>query len=146
MPTAARLVGALSLALISFIVSGQIMPLMPEGTDFGYFIYVNIILGLLTGWVIMGPRAGQGATAAVNNGITGVLALLFWGLFVQSVYEMILRAMRSRYDGPFDALLSVLEIGVAYGMQILVPLVILTLLAGGVVAGFVTEFAARNWR
>ena len=33
MPDAARLVAALSLALVAFIVSGLIMPLMPEGLD-----------------------------------------------------------------------------------------------------------------
>lgn len=146
MPTAARLVAAVSLALIAFIVSGQIVTLMPEGTVFGYFLPVNIGLGLLTGWIIMGPRAGNGTTAAINNGITGVIALLFWGLFVQGVFEMVNRAMKNRYDGPFDAISGALKISVDYGMQILVPMVILTLLIGGVVAGFATEFAARRWR
>ena len=86
MPTAARLVAAMSLALLAFIVSGQIMPLMPDGTDFGYFTYINMALGVLTGWIIMGKRVGRGTTAAINNGITGAVALLFWGLFVQGCY------------------------------------------------------------
>ena len=45
MPDAARLVAAICLAILAFIVSGQIVPLMPESTDFGYFLYVNIVLG-----------------------------------------------------------------------------------------------------
>ena len=69
MPDAARLVAALGLALIAFIVSGQIMPLMPEGMDFGYFTWVNVGIGILTGWVVMGKRAGRGTTAAINNGL-----------------------------------------------------------------------------
>lgn len=146
MPTAARLVAAASLALLAFIVSGQIMPLMPEGTNFGYFTYVNIALGVLTGWIILGKRAGEGRTAALNNGITGVVALLFWGLFVQGCYEMIQQAMRRVYDGPFEALLAIIKIGAGFGMTILVPHVIATLLIGGVLAGFATEFAARRWR
>ncbi len=146
MPTAARLVAAASLALLAFIVSGQIMPLMPEGTDFGYFTYINIALGMLTGWILMGKRAGLGKTAAINNGITGVVAMLFWGLFVQGCYEMIQQAMRRHYDGPFEALLAIIKIGTEFGMTILVPQVIATLLIGGVLAGFATEFAARRWR
>ncbi|MBL4766446.1 MAG: TrgA family protein [Rhodobacteraceae bacterium] len=146
MPTAARLVAAICLALLAFIVSGQIMPLMPEGTNFGYFIYINIALGVSTGWIIMGKRAGKGTTAAINNGITGMIALLFWGLFVQGCYEMIRQAMRHRFDGPFEALLGIAKIATAYGMTILVPHVIATLLIGGILSGFATEYAAKKWR
>ncbi|GAB5438534.1 TrgA family protein [Falsiruegeria mediterranea] len=146
MPDAARLVAALSLALIAFIVSGLIMPLMPEGMDFGYFTWVNVGLGVICGWVVMGKRAGRGVTPAINNGVTGVLALLFWGLFVQGAYEMFRQAMRNRFDGPFEALGAIFTIGFDYGLTIMVPSIIWTLLVGGVLAGLATEFAWRQWR
>ena len=146
MPTAARLLAAACLALLAFIVSGQIMPLMPEGTDFGYFTYVNIGLGLLVGWIVMGKRAGKGRTAAINNGFTGMVTLLFWGLFVQGCYEMFHKAMKHAYDGPFEALLAIIKIGAEFGMTILVPHVILTLVIGGVIAGLATEYASNRWR
>ncbi|MBO9449636.1 TrgA family protein [Tropicibacter sp. R16_0] len=146
MPDAARLVAALSLALIAFIVSGLVMPLMPEGMDFGYFTWVNVGLGVICGWVVMGKRAGRGITPAINNGVTGVLALLFWGLFVQGAYEMFRQAMRNRFDGPFEALGAIFTIGFDYGLTIMVPSIIWTLLVGGVLAGLATEFAWRQWR
>ncbi|WP_164658928.1 TrgA family protein [Tropicibacter sp. Alg240-R139] len=146
MPDAARLVAAVSLALIAFIVSGLVMPLMPEGMDFGYFTWVNVGLGVLCGWVVMGKRAGRGITPAINNGVTGVLALLFWGLFVQGAYEMFRQAMRNRFDGPFEALGAIFTIGFDYGLTIMVPSIIWTLLVGGVLAGLATEFAWRQWR
>ncbi len=146
MPDAARLVAALSLALIAFIVSGLVMPLMPEGMDFGYFTWVNVGLGVLCGWIVMGKRAGRGITPAINNGVTGVLALLFWGLFVQGAYEMFRQAMRNRFDGPFEALGAIFTIGFDYGLTIMVPSIIWTLLVGGVLAGLATEFAWRQWR
>ena len=146
MPNAARLVAALSLALIAFIVSGLVMPLMPEGLDFGYFTWVNVGLGVLCGWIVMGKRAGRGITPAINNGITGVLALLFWGLFVQGAYEMFRQAMRNRFDGPFEALGAIFTIGLDYGLTIMVPSIIWTLLVGGVLAGLATEYAWRQWR
>lgn len=146
MPDAARLVAALGLAITAFIVSGQIMPLMPEGLDFGYFTYVNMGIGAVTGWVIMGKRAGRGITAAINNGITGVVALVFWGLFVQGCYEMVRRAMRNRYDGPFDAVMGIFEIGADYGITMFVSNIIVTLLVGGVLTGLATEYAWRTWR
>jgi len=146
MPNAARLVAALCLALLAFIVSGQIMPLMPEGLDFGYFTYVNIAVGVLTGWIVMGKRAGSGTTAAINNGITGVVAMVFWALFIQGTYEMVRLAMRNRFDGPFEALVAIVEIGADYGLTIMVPQVIISLLVGAVASGFATEYAARTWR
>jgi hypothetical protein len=146
MPDAARLVAALSLALIAFVVSGLIMPLMPEGTNFGWFTYVNIVLGVLCGWIVMGKRAGRGITPAINNGLTGVAALVFWGLFVQGGYEMVRLAMRNRFDGPLDAFSVIFEIGLDYGITIFEPTVVLTLLAGAVLAGLATEFAWRSWR
>ncbi|OUS37721.1 tellurium resistance protein [Rhodobacterales bacterium 56_14_T64] len=146
MPTGARLTAALCLALLAFILSGEIMPLMPEGTDFGYFTVINIAIGLIIGWVVMGKRAGRGFVPAINNGIGGVAVMLFWGLFIQGTYEMFRLAMRNRYDGPFEALSAIFTIGLDYAIVIFVPVVIVTLLVGALVSGLVTEKASRHWR
>jgi len=146
MPTGARLTAALCLALLAFILTGQIMPLMPEGTNFGYFTPLNIGLGLVIGWVVMGKRAGRGTVPAINNGIGGVAVLLFWGLFIQGAYEMFRLAMRNRYGGPFDALSAIFTIGLDYAIVIFVPEIIVTVLIGAVVSGLATESAWRRWR
>ncbi|TMV06558.1 TrgA family protein [Ruegeria sediminis] len=146
MPTATRLVAACCLALLAFIVSGQVIDLSPEGTNFGYFTFVNIGLGLVCGWIVMGKRAGKGTTAAINNGLTGMAAMVFWGLFVQGCNEMFTLAMRHRYDGPFEALLAIFQIGVEFGKVLLEPHIIVTLLVGAVLSGLATEAAWRRWR
>ncbi len=146
MPDAARLVAAICLAILAFIVSGQIVPLMPESTDFGYFVYVNVILGALVGWFVMGSRAGRGVTSAINNGLTGVMVFVLWGLFIQATNEMVRLAMRNRYDGPLEAVVDVFKIGAEYGLILLVPLVIGTLVVGAVLSGLATEVAWRKWR
>lgn len=146
MPDAARLVAALSLGLIAFVVSRQIMPLMPEGTDFGWFVWVNVAIGATCGWVVMGKRAGQGAAAAINNGLTGVAALIFWGLLVQGTHEMMRLALRSRYDGPSEAVSAIFRIALDYGRIMLVPGIVASCLIGAVLAGLATEHARRRWR
>jgi len=145
-PTASQLVSALCLALLAFIVSGQVMPLMPEGTDFGYFTWVNMVLGLVCGWVIIGKRAGRGRTAAINSGLTGMAMMVFWALFVQGCYEMFRQAMRNRYDGPFEALAAIFVIGMDFGKILLEFHIILTLVIGGILAGFAAEYAKKQWR
>ncbi|MFD3189744.1 TrgA family protein [Sedimentitalea sp. HM32M-2] len=146
MPNAARLVAAITLALLAFILSGLIMPLMPEGTGFGYFTHINMLLGVVVGWIVVGKRAGRGWTAAVNNGLTGIVALVFWGLFVQGAYEMMRQAMRNRFDGPFEAVLAIFEIGAKYALTLLAPSLIAAALIGGVLSGLATEYAWRRWR
>ena len=144
-PNAAQLFAAVSLAILAFIVSGQYMSLMPEGTDFGYFTVVNMGLGIVCGWTIMGKRAGRGVTAAINNGLTGMAAMVFWALFVQGCYEMFRLAMRNRFDGPLEALAAIFTIALDYGWIMLVPNIILTLLVGGVLAGFAADYAKKRW-
>lgn len=146
MPNAARLVAAACLALLAFVLSGQVMALMPAGTGFGYFTWVNILLGVLVGWIVMGKRAGRGLTPAINNGLTGAVALLFWALFIYGGYEMMRQALRNRFESPFDAVLAIFRNGVDYGMILLEPHVIATIAIGGVLAGLATEHAWRRWR
>ena len=146
MPTASRLVAAACLVVVAFIVSSMVIANGEEGKDYGYFTVVNIALGWICGWKIMGKRAGNGWTSGVNNGLTGMASLVFWGLFVQGCYEMFRLATRHRYDGPFEALLAIFQMSIEFGQQLLAPEILWTLLIGALVAGLATEEASRRWR
>ncbi|MGV6849031.1 MAG: TrgA family protein [Marinibacterium sp.] len=146
MPTAARLVAAVCLAGLAFLVSGEIVPLLPEGTYVGRFGIINALVGLVCGWVVMGPRAGRGIVGGINNGLTGVVVLMFWGLFIHSANEMVRQAMRNYFDGPFEAIMSIFTIGFDYAKMIFSAEVVVTLIVGGVVSGLATEYASRKWR
>ncbi|MCE8006741.1 TrgA family protein [Aestuariivita sp.] len=146
MPNASSLIAATCLAVLAFVVSGQIIPLFEEGKDFGYFTLVNMAIGAVVGWKVMGPRAGRGLTPGINNGITGVAVLVFWALFVQGCVEMVRLAMRNRYDGPFEAIIAIFEIGYDYAVIIAVPNVLITLAIGALASGLITEHVSRIWR
>lgn len=146
MPTAAKLVAALCLAALGFAASEFIKTLMPASTDFGIFSYLNAALGFVCGWIIVGTRAGRGYSAAISNGFTGMVALVFWGLFIQAANEMTRLAMRHRYDGPVEALAAIFQIMVDYGAILLNIGVILLLLVGSILAGLLSEAAAKRWR
>lgn len=146
MPDAAKLVAAVGLAILAFVVSGMIIPLFEEEMNFGYFTWVNVALGLVTGWIVIGTRAGRGWVSAINVGLTGAVALVFWGLFVQSCNEMVRLAMKNRYDGPFEALLAVFKIGTDWALLMSTVQVWGTLAVGGIIIGILTEYAWRIWR
>jgi cation transport ATPase len=146
MPTAARLVAALALAALAFVVSGQIMPLMPENTDFGYFTHVNMALAAVVGWKIIGPRAGRGFVPGVNNGLTGMAVLVLLALFLQGAVEMFRLAHRHVYDDPFEALAAIFTIGLEYFFIMAVPTVLVTLVIGGALVGVIVDVSAKRWK
>lgn len=145
MPSGARITAGVCLAVLGCILSELVKPLMPEGTDFGYFVPLNATIGFLVGWIFMGKRAGFGLVPAINNGITGAGLLILWGVFVQGTYEMFRRAMRHRYDGPFESLQAMFELSLEYLFEIAVLPIILTFFIGGVVVGLLVENAQRRW-
>lgn len=145
MPTAARLVAAICLAIVAYIVSGLIMSLMPDSTDFGIFVPLNVFLGVLAGWLVMGRRAGRGTTAAINNGLTGVFVLMLWGIGVQACNEMVRLAMKNRYDGPMEAVVAIFQIGAEFGLMIATAPILAFLVVAAVISGLIVEFAGKRW-
>lgn len=143
MPTAARLVAGLCLAGVGWFVSQLIMPLMPEGTAFGWFSVLNAALGLVIGWQVIGSRAGRGISAAISNGLTAGVVLLLWGLFLQSSYKMFNLSMRGRYDGAFEAGADVFNRMVEFGAIIATPAVLGALVLGAVMSGIIAEITGR---
>lgn len=146
MPTAAKTLAALCLAVLGYIVSEMIKTEMPESTGFGRFSMINAALGFLVGWLVVGKRAGRGMVDGVANGLTGVVVLVFWGLFLQAAYEMFSRSMQRRFDGPVEAFAAVFEIGIEYAAVLGTPAILVALFIGALVTGYVTEYAARHWR
>src|SRR6056297_1256011 len=104
MPTAAKLLAAVAFAALGFLAAETVKPHMVEGTQFGVFSYICAGIGALCGWMVMGGLVGAGYRAAAGYGVRTAATLVFWALLGFSIYEMILRATKMRYDGPMDAL------------------------------------------
>lgn len=146
MPTAAKLIAAICLAALGFAVSELIKTQMPASTAFGRFSLINAAVGFVCGWAVVGNRAGRGYAAGISNGFTGVSALVFWGLFIQSANEMVIRSMKNRYDGVAEAFAAVFELFVRLGENLINAPVIGSLILGAIVTGYLCEYAARHWR
>lgn len=146
MPTAAKLFAAVVFTAVGFLAAEAYKPGLPEGTQFGLFSLIVALIGLLCGWMVMGRLAGQGYGGAAGSGLRTSATLLFWALLVFSVYEMIQRSMKMRYDGPVEALVSVFGLMLQYGQLVLTVPVLSVLAGGGVLGGWAAEFAARRWR
>jgi len=145
MPTAARLIGAICLAVLGWVGSDMIRPLMPPHTAFGWFNWVNLAIGAACGWFIIGSRVGQGYVVAISTGLTGLAGLVFWGLFAQSFNEMLGQSLKKEFKGPIEALIGIFDNSVEYGQYLVDAQLIGALVGGGILCGLIAEFAGRRW-
>jgi hypothetical protein len=118
---------------------------MPEGTQFGWFSEITAAIGLLCGWIVMGGLVGRGYAEAAASGVRVSVTITFWALLGFSIYEMVLRSTKLRYDGPMEAVLAAFALMLDYGSYLGTVAIIGTLAAGGVLGGLAAEFARRRW-
>lgn len=144
MPTAAKLAAAVAFALVGALAAHLFLPALPEGTPPGWLREVSAAVGLICGWWLMGPRAGKGMGEAAGSGLLTAAAMLFWVMLIFGVVTMVKRSTRMLYDGPTDALLGVLDIMYGYGKLLAAPATPVALIAGGILAGWLTEAVWRR--
>ncbi|MWB77042.1 TrgA family protein [Pseudooceanicola sp. 216_PA32_1] len=148
MLTMPKLVSALMIAFLAWIISGLVKAVMPEETNFGHFVELSVVVGLLCGWVVLGRRVNGflGFGIATGIGLTAMVATVFWTLFLVTGNEVLRLAVDERFDGPKEALLAMFPLGAEYGQYLLFRDTILTIVIGGMVAGFLADLSARYWK
>ncbi|NVO23057.1 TrgA family protein [Donghicola sp. C2-DW-16] len=146
MPTAARLIAAIFMALTGVILALKLREVRPALQYYQFFIEYNMFLGAVIGWQLVGPRVGNGwaraAVAGINGGFVTVL-LVFMSLATR---EMLIRAFRKLYDHALEAVLAAVKIGISDFMAIAVTMTIAPVFMGAVLSGLGAEAAHRRWR
>ncbi|HHB83552.1 MAG TPA: TrgA family protein, partial [Devosia sp.] len=133
------------LGILGWVASEQFKPLMPPATNFGYFNIVNLCLGLVCGWVVLGTRVGRGYYESLGAGLTGTSAMVFWAVFIQSLNEMLKQALERRFDGMLEAIIAIFKIALDFGILLIDFNLIAVLVIGGMIVGFCTEWTCRRW-
>lgn len=146
MPTFARLVGAVLLAALGAFAATLAMPYLPEGEPATMFIPVSALVGVVIGWTFTGRQLERGKGHGAAVGLGSALLLAFWVALLFAVSEMVDRSMRNSYGGsPTHAVQDVFNILIDYS-EVLKLDVILALLVGGVILGWITAFVGRHSR
>lgn len=146
MPTFPKLVAALCLGALAWVVSSLVMQQMPDGTDFGVFRPLNVGIGLVIGWIYVGRQHMEQMADGISYGLTGAGIMTVVALFLQSANEMTRLAMRNRFEGPLEAVAAVFQIGVDFGTEVFTIPVVVALVIGGLITGFVTYATSLRWR
>lgn len=151
MLTMPKLISAMLVAFVGWVVSGMVKQqvLAVYGSyNFGWFVPLCIIVGLATGWLVLGSRAngrlGFGTAPAV--GVTAVAMMVFWVLVLISINEMLRQALDRRFRGAMEALQELPKIASDYGQYLLTAQIIGSLVVMGMLAGWIADLTARRWK
>jgi len=146
MPTAAKLVAALCFGVVGWLTAEAFVPQIPDAMPATWIKEASAVIGVFVGWFVLGRAMGVGYARVFGRAITMTAILYFWLLFAFTFREMILRSLDKRYDGPMEAVTSMIDIALFFGTLSLHIPTLVTLFVGGLVSGYLVEFAKRNWR
>lgn len=150
MPTAARLVAAIALGLLSGAMALVLIAYYPDepfARNPMRLIQPFAVIGALVGWFSLGKRAeyeeGWGIALGIRAAITTTVAVLT----VLSIWAVILRIVDDKLQGarPMQAVLEAFGKAGEFGAYLLNVEVIGIGLFMGICAGVLTRNTARTW-
>jgi hypothetical protein len=145
MPTAAKLTAAVIFAATGYLTAELIRPTLPEGQPLAWLLRVFVLVPMVIGWRVMGKLVGKNYGASMNSGLYGIVVSTVSVTFIFAVSLMIKKSRRLQYDGPMEALVDVFALMLEYGVLLLNPLVLATLVIGGFFGGLASEWAHRKF-
>jgi len=146
MPTAARLVAAIALAIASYGVSTVLLyhtePLQETGISHIFFG----VVGFFVGWMRLGPLAERGYRGGWTGGIQAAIIVYVWCFFIAAchfVYQGFYKHTYKTIDGMLDGLFIQC---IVYATYITQWPVLIAAVFGGLLAGTFSAMAGRLWR
>ena len=146
MPTGAKLMAAVSVAVVGWVLATYYLMNMPDAESAGPLREGAAVVGVFIGWMVMGPSVGKGYVEAAGSGIKTAVVLAVAALFLLAMREMLDNSAKMRYDGALDAILDVFQVMARRSEALLSAGVFGTILFGGIVGGLLTENAGRRWK
>lgn len=146
MPTGAKLMAAISFAVLGWVLANYYAMNMPNASSAGPIREAAALVGAVVGWMVMGPSVGKGYIEAAGSGIKTAVVLAVVALFLLALRAMLENSIKMRYDGALDAILDVFQTMAQLSYALLSLGVFGTILLGGIIAGLLTENAGRRWK
>lgn len=146
MPTAAKLIAALALAITAasaaYVFIGE-HPDIPMGAK---FIATNAVVGFFAGWYSLGRNHGRGNFAGMMFGLRSLVFLLIGSGMVFAFYHVARNLQQFKSKDVTAMPLAWIEKSFDYVVLASSVNVLLTLVIGGLISGLVTYQASIRWR
>ena len=151
MPTAARLVAAISLAIASaamVIVLAMYYPDAKLDRHMPNIFFVFGGLGALVGWYSLGRRVEFEEGIGIGLGIRAALTTMAWIILALGISFVIMEILDNKFRGlePMAAIRALVEQCMVFAGYLFHAKVFGIALGMGIVAGLLTRNAHRKWR
>lgn len=152
MPTPAKLVGALTMALVGWITAEAVVRFaLAEWMAVGFLREMAALIGLVLGWRVLGDAAtgargrGDRLMVGMTAGLGTVVMLVLSVVAIHAVQSTWVDATQLLYGGPSEAVEAALLSVRDDLLLVMEPRVAAVMLGGGAVAGLAAGVAGRVW-
>lgn len=146
MPTAAKLVASILLALSGIIVVIVTINVYPDAARRSVgMTSAAVAIGIFVGWRGLGRRISDEEGSGIASGLKSGISMFIWVLFLFALSDMIEGIMDHAYYQPMTALL-VLPAGIIkYGKMAMNVPIMGTMVVLAAVVGKMTKSADNRW-
>lgn len=146
MPTAAKLVASIMLAISGFIVVLVVVNVYPDAARRSVGLTsAAVFMGLYVGWRGLGKRISEDDGSGMISGLKAGIAMFVWVIFLYALEDMIGGIKDNAYYQPMTALLVIPAGMIKYGQMALNVPIIGTMVVLAAITGKMTKTADTRW-
>ncbi len=146
MPTAAKLVASIMLAISGFIVVIVVVNVYPDAARRSVGLTsAAVFMGLFVGWRGLGKRISEDEGSGITSGLKAGIAMFVWVIFLYALADMIAGIQDNAYYQPMTALLVIPAGMIKYGQMALNAPIMGTMVVLAAIAGKMTKTADTRW-
>lgn len=146
MPTAAKLVASIMLAISGFIMVIVVVNVYPDAARRSVgMTTVAVLTGLIIGWRSLGKKVSEDEGSGINSGLKAGVLMFIWMIFLFALENMIGGIKDNLYYQPMTALLVIPAGMIKYGQMALNVPIIGTMVVFAAISGKVTKTADTRW-
>lgn len=146
MPTAAKLVASILLAISGFIVVTVVVNVYPDAARRSVGLAsAAVFMGLFIGWRGLGKKISEDEGSGIVSGLKAGIAMFLWVIFLYALEDMIAGIIDHAYYQPMSALLVIPAGMLKYGQMALNVPIMGTMVVLAAIAGKMTKAADNRW-
>lgn len=145
MPTAAKLVASILLAISGLIVVTVAVNVYPDIARRSVGLSsAAVLIGISVGWRGLGKNIADDSSG-IATGIKAGISMFVWVLFLYALEDMIAGIMDHAYYQPMTALLVIPARMIVYAKMSLNVPIMGTMLGLAIMVGLITKYADKRW-
>lgn len=146
MPTAAKLVASILLAISGLIVVTVAVNVYPDIARRSVGLSsAAVVIGIFVGWRGLGRKIGEADGSGFGYGLKAGVSMFVWVIFLYALEDMIAGIMDHAYYQPMTAILVIPARMIVYANMALNVPIMGTMVVLAIIVGVITKNADKRW-